>query len=239
MPIDPSIAMSYRGITPPDPLSQYAKIAELQSAQQGAQINQLRMAQMQQEIADANALRKSAQGLDLSTPEGLKQYSQNLLGAGNVKAYQEFMTAQRAQEKADSEARAALLNTAANKSKMYTEQLSGITSPEQLATWYLGQAQDPDMRGSPVHGMPQEAILGEIVQNTMSKQPDGSFAVDPEKFDDYKKRLGLGIKGYYEEQSKAATAAEQARHNRETEAIAKARFDAEREKGNFSPETID
>ena len=231
MPIDPSIAMGYRGVTPPDQLAQYAQVQQILGAQQANQLNQLKMAQAQQELESANALRtagKDASGklLDLSTPEGQAQYGQNLLGTGNVKAYQEFVTGQAAQTKAEREARTATLANAKAKSEQYAAAVSNLTTPDDVVNWYTAQSQDPDMKGSVVAGMKPEDIQKEVLMNSFSKQPDGSFAFDPAKFNDYRQRLGIGLKAHLEELDKAATRAETERAHRANEQTAQVRADA-------------
>jgi hypothetical protein len=196
MPIDPSIALSYRGITAPNPLNQLSQVAQIQNAQQANQLNQLKIQQAQQEIEDTKALANAAKGLDLTTTEGQDAYGRALLSSGNIAEFQKFTTARATQQKAEREATTAQLNNAVAKTKLYNEGLTNVSDPQSLFNWYSQQSVDPHMQGSPVYGMKQEDIQKEILSNSFTQQKDGSVIFDPKKFDDYKTKLQLGTKDY-------------------------------------------
>jgi len=63
--IDPSIAMGYKPIQIENPLNQLAAMTQIQSGQQGQQLNALQMQKAQLELEDRNMLR----GLDPNDPE--------------------------------------------------------------------------------------------------------------------------------------------------------------------------
>jgi len=60
--IDPNIAMGYKPIQIENPLNQMAAYSQIQSAQQGQQLNALKMRQAQQEFDTQNRLGKAWQG---------------------------------------------------------------------------------------------------------------------------------------------------------------------------------
>jgi hypothetical protein len=69
--IDPSIAMGYKPIQIENPLNQLAAYSQIQSGQQGQQLNALKIQEAQQELEDRNALR----GLDINSPDFISNVS--------------------------------------------------------------------------------------------------------------------------------------------------------------------
>ena len=60
--IDPSIAMGYKPIQIENPLNQLAAYSQIQGAQQGQQLNALKMRQAQQDFNTQNALAEAYKG---------------------------------------------------------------------------------------------------------------------------------------------------------------------------------
>lgn len=56
MPIDPSIALGYRGIEAPNPLAQYAQVAQIQNAQNQNALNQYQLAAAKRADEQTNAM---------------------------------------------------------------------------------------------------------------------------------------------------------------------------------------
>lgn len=223
MPIDPSIALGYRGFTPPNPLNQLAQVSQIQSAQQANQLNQMKIAEAQRAVEQENALREATKGIDYSTPEGQQAYAQAMLKVGNIKGYHELQSAIAAQSEAERKARTAQLTNAAAKSKMYNDQLTNITDPQGVIAWYTQQAADPDMQGSPVFGMKPEDIQKEVLTNSVKKQKDGSFVYDPDAFNSYKQKLQLGLEKHLDVLDKQEQRTETKRAHLADEALARAR----------------
>jgi hypothetical protein len=69
--IDPNIAMGYRPVQIENPLNQLAALTQIQTGQQGQQLNALKMQEAQLELEDRNALR----GLDISSPDFISNVS--------------------------------------------------------------------------------------------------------------------------------------------------------------------
>jgi hypothetical protein len=69
--IDPSIAMGYKPVQIENPLNQLAAYSQIQSAQQGQQLNALKMQEAQLELEDRNKLR----GLDINSPDFISDVS--------------------------------------------------------------------------------------------------------------------------------------------------------------------
>jgi hypothetical protein len=62
--IDPSIAMGYKPVQIENPLNQLAAYSQIQGAQQGQQMNMLKIREAEQEMADRNALRGIPGGIN-------------------------------------------------------------------------------------------------------------------------------------------------------------------------------
>jgi hypothetical protein len=69
--IDPNIAMGYKPVQIENPLNQLAAYSQIQGAQQGQQLNALKMQEAQLELEDRNALR----GLDIGSPDFISNVS--------------------------------------------------------------------------------------------------------------------------------------------------------------------
>jgi hypothetical protein len=69
--IDPNIAMGYRPVQIENPLNQLAALTQIQTGQQGQQLNALKMQEAQLELEDRNALR----GLDIGSPDFISNVS--------------------------------------------------------------------------------------------------------------------------------------------------------------------
>jgi len=98
MPIDPSIAMGVRPVQTPNMLANYAQAQELG-------VNQLKMQEAQQTIADRNALR----GLDMNAPDYISQ-----VGKVNPKLAMELQKSQLEGKKGQAELEGKLLTNARN-----------------------------------------------------------------------------------------------------------------------------
>lgn len=100
MPIDPNIALGVKSLEVPNPLNQYAQVAQLQNYQNQNALAQYQLGAAQRAEADTEALRNALVGKKYGTPE----YEQALTGAymqtGNVKGLQEYQKGQREADKA-------------------------------------------------------------------------------------------------------------------------------------------
>lgn len=74
MPLDPSIAMGFRGVQIENPLEQYGRAVAIQGAQQQNALARMQMAQAERAIEEQNALRGLYQ--DAASPEGRVDYNQ-------------------------------------------------------------------------------------------------------------------------------------------------------------------
>jgi hypothetical protein len=84
MPIDPSIALGYRGIEAPNPLAQYAQVAQIQNAQNQNALAQYQLGAAQRTDAQQNALNKLiSENYDQNTGQiNMKGLTSGLAAAG-------------------------------------------------------------------------------------------------------------------------------------------------------------
>jgi hypothetical protein len=95
--IDPSIAMGYKPVQIENPLNQLAAMTQIQTGQQGQQLNALKIQEAERELGENKDIRNYLVSANLKTPEGragLRQFGKTGL------AYEKLITDQ---EKADLE----------------------------------------------------------------------------------------------------------------------------------------
>jgi hypothetical protein len=95
--IDPNIAMGYKPVQIENPLNQLAAMTQIQSGQQGQQLNALKIQEAERELGENKDIRNYLTNADLKTPEGragLRRFGKTGL------AYEKLITDQ---EKADLE----------------------------------------------------------------------------------------------------------------------------------------
>lgn len=103
MAVDPSIALGYKGIEAPNPLAQYAQVAQIQNAQNQNALNQMQMRAAQRAEQDVESVRNALSGVQYGTPDYDKALTGAYLKTGNVKGLQEYQKGQRETEKAATE----------------------------------------------------------------------------------------------------------------------------------------
>lgn len=86
MPIDPSIALQYRGIQLEDPLNSYAKVAQIQNAQNQNAMSQYSLAKAQRDDQEDSAYRAALRGVDISNPSAVNNALPALLQASPTRA---------------------------------------------------------------------------------------------------------------------------------------------------------
>jgi hypothetical protein len=100
MAIDPNIALGYRGIEAPNPLTQYAQVAQIQNAQNQNALAQFQMRAAQRGEQDVESIRNALANVQYGTPDYDKALTGAFLKTGNVKGLQEYQKGQRETEKA-------------------------------------------------------------------------------------------------------------------------------------------
>jgi hypothetical protein len=103
MAIDPSIALGYKGFEAPNPLAQYAQVAQIQNAQNQNALSQFQLKTAQRGEQDTEALRNALAGVKYGTPEYDQALTGTLLKTGNIKGLQEYQKGQRENDKAAAE----------------------------------------------------------------------------------------------------------------------------------------
>lgn len=132
MPLDPVIAQGFRGIELQNPLDAYARVNQLQQAQQQNQLNALKMQEYQREAESENRLRAlyARPGVNTQSPEFLQEvYAVSpSKGAAMQKSALEVQKSQRESDKAAAD-------IAATRMKMARDLLPSVKSPEAYANW--------------------------------------------------------------------------------------------------------
>jgi hypothetical protein len=131
MPLDPVIAGGFRGIQLQDPLEQYARVSQIQQAQQQNQLAALKMQEYQRKVETENRLRALYQrpGADIRSPEFLREvYSVSpAKGAAMQKSAFEAEKEKRLSD-------AAMEDLAAKRIANARQMLPGVT-PETWGAW--------------------------------------------------------------------------------------------------------
>lgn len=126
MAINPAIALGVRGVEVQDPLTQYSRVAALQSAQQQNALAQMQMQQAQTEMEERNKLREFLPTLTSENRNELLKY-----GAAGRQAYESMLKG----EKETREAEKASAEVAAARIKQARDLLPSVNSPETYANW--------------------------------------------------------------------------------------------------------
>jgi len=162
MPLDPNIAMGFKPMQIESPINQMSNVLQLRNAMQSNQLNQLKMQEAQQGLADRQALR----GLDPTAPDYAAQLSRvdPMLGAKYSEQKTKSKTAELdfAEKQRDVIKRAATSVVAnptpdfAIRALNYVQQVTGedmsdeiqmvtqMQSPEQIRQWAMGHAASMD-----------------------------------------------------------------------------------------------
>lgn len=212
MPIDPTIALSYKPVSldvmGAMQAAEERKLMQSRNALAGAQ-----QAAAQDELNNALAARRYAGGADLSDP----QNAMRLLGYGKEGA--DMFQSLQAGRASSAAARKSQLEASGVKAGQYRQILPFVNSPKDAALWLQMHHDDPDMQDSPVARMPLDVALSRIPQ-------------DPAGFQKWKQMAALGIDKYIErntmtaneqsmETDRAAVRTETGRHNLAMEQRAK------------------
>jgi hypothetical protein len=196
MPIDPSIALSYKpvglDIAGAMQAAEERKLMQSRNALAGAQ-----QASAQDELNNALAARRYAGSADLNDP----QNAMRLFGFG--KAGGDMFQSLQAGRASSAAARKSQLEASGVKAGQYRQALAFVDSPNAAMEWLQAHHDDPDMQDSPVARMPLDVALSRIPQ-------------DPAGFQQWKQQAALGIDKYIErttmtaeQQSMATDRAEQ------------------------------
>jgi hypothetical protein len=182
--IDPNIAMGYRPIQIENPLNQYAAISQIQGAQQGQQLNALKMRQAQQEFESQNALANAYK--NAITPEGNVNYNAlipQLAAGGAGSAIPGVLKTRKETEQAAATLEKTQTETKAEKLKLIREKTADLVnnpSPENIKA----HAQDGLIQGA---WTPEQA--DNFVQQALSVPIDQRAAFFKEQSLNAEKRI--------------------------------------------------
>lgn len=132
--IDPNIAMGYRPVQIENPLNQLAAYSQIQGAQQGQQLNMLKMQEARQDIENRNALR----GLDPNDPDYISKISRI-----DPKLGFEFAQKQATAKKAGLETIGLESKNFDDAMKQSRNLLDMVKTPEQYIAWHEANHRNP------------------------------------------------------------------------------------------------
>jgi len=167
--IDSSIAMGYKPVQIENPLNQLAAMTQIQSGQQGQQMNMLKMQEYQRGLEEENKLRTLLSGGgDINSPDVVRQ----MYGISPTKGL-EFQKQQSAIKKSGLEATGLELKNFTDSMSQYRNALDMVRTPEQLLAWQEAIHKDP-ITGSKLAsmGMPYDSVKQQLM---IELQKPGGF----------------------------------------------------------------
>jgi len=137
--IDPNIAMGYRPVQIENPLNQLAAYSQIQGAQQGQQLNALKMQEYQRGLEEENKLRTLLSGGgDINSPEVIRQMYEISPTKGL-----EFQQKQAVIKKAGLETTGLELKNFDDAMKQSRNLLDMVKTPEQYIAWHEANHRNP------------------------------------------------------------------------------------------------
>lgn len=213
MPIDPSIALGYRGIEVPNQLAQFGQVAQIQNAQQANQLNEMKMAEYERARREEEGIRNYLAGTPSATsPEaraGLLKFGKTGLEYGKLLNEADKAAVDLGKTKAEATIK---------QTDVFRNLLGSVQTPAQAAQWVQAQYADP--------------ILGPVVKQVPMEQAIAGIPSDPKAFADWKNQNAIGMTEWAKRNT--MTAAEKA-----VDARARERLAAETAASELSPQTID
>ena len=167
--IDPSIAMGYKPVQIENPLNQLAAYSQIQGAQQGQQMNMLKMQEYQRGLEEENKLRTLLSGGgDINSPDIVRQ----MYGISPTKGL-EFQQKQATIKKAGLETTGLELKNFTDSMSQYRNALDMVRTPAQLLAWQEAIHKDP-ITGSKLAsmGMPYDSVKQQLM---VELQKPGGF----------------------------------------------------------------
>jgi hypothetical protein len=158
--IDSNIAMGYKPIQIENPLNQLAAMTQIQSGQQGQQMNMLKMQEYQRGLEEENKLRTLLSGGgDINSPDIVRQ----MYGISPTKGL-EFQQKQATIKKAGLETTGLELKNFTDSMSQYRNALDMVRTPEQLLAWQEAIHKDP-ITGSRLSsmGIPYDSVKQQLL----------------------------------------------------------------------------
>ena len=158
--IDPSIAMGYKPVQIENPLNQLAAYSQIQGAQQGQQMNMLKMQEYQRGLEEENKLRTLLSGGgDINSPDIVRQ----MYGISPTKGL-EFQKQQSVIKKSGLEATGLELKNFTDSMSQFRNALDMVRTPEALLAWQDAVHKNP-LTGPTLAnmGMPYESVKQQLL----------------------------------------------------------------------------
>jgi hypothetical protein len=230
MPIDPSIALGYRGVEAPNPLAAYAQASQIQNAQNQNALAQYQLSAAQRkDAAEETVNRLYAQHFNTDTGKlDVNAFNAALVGAGQgaqipvIQAKQQQIEAQNATiNKTKSESAAARHKLAADMERDISQRPSDAN-----ITAYLEDVQQSDLFS------PQEKTI-------ISKKMQQILALPMDKRTEFLSMQGATAGDYVSKQNNANTVAATIRGQNMTDARARENIEIARERLAKDNATLD
>lgn len=221
MPIDPSIALSYRPVSL-DITGAMQAAEERKALRSRNALAASQMANEQDELRNALNARQYAGATDLSDPKnamGLLRFGKQ---GGDM--YQSLLAGQAS----SASARKAQIEASGVKAGQYRQMLSFVNNPNDAMQWIQMHHDDPDMQDSPVARMPLDVAMARIPQDAAGFQRWKQMAALG--MDEFIKRNTMTAEQESTAAGQAATREETRRSNLATEADRAARLRLEQQK---------
>ena len=143
MPLDPVIAQGFRGIELQNPLDTYARVQQIQSAQQQNQLNALKMQEYQRENATNNALNQAYQAAynpDTGAYDMNRLRGEVIRGGAGAKlpGIEEGMSKLRTQQFAQGKAETELADAKLKQARSFLDTINPAdpNAPQQYIAWH-------------------------------------------------------------------------------------------------------
>jgi hypothetical protein len=184
MPLDPSILAQGKPFQTPDPLQNYAKVLQIQNAQNQNALTQYQLGATKRGEEGQNALSRAQQA---AYDPATGTYDMNKLRGSMIsggfgallpdaeKKMGELRTQQLAQQKAEGE-------VVAGRTKQFRDLLTNVNNPSAAAQWLQAQYKDP--------------VLGPVVSSVPLDQALAEIPTDPAKFNEWRNQNALGMEEF-------------------------------------------
>ena len=184
MPLDPSILAQGKPFQMPDPLQNYAKVLQIQNAQNQNALAQYQLGTAKRGEEGQNALSRAQQAA--YDPE-TGTYDMNKLRGSMIsggfgallpdveKKMGELRSQQLTQQKTEGE-------VVAGRTKQFRDLLTNVNNPSAAAQWLQAQYKDP--------------VLGPVVSRMPLDQALAEIPTDPAKFNEWRSQNALGMEEF-------------------------------------------
>lgn len=177
MPLDPSILAQGKPFQTPDPLQNYAKVLQIQNAQNQNALAQYQLGTAKRGEEGQNALSRAQQAAyDPETGTyDMNKLRGSMISGGFGALLPDFEKKMGEQQKSEGE-------IVVGRTKQFRDLLANVNSPSVAAQWLQAQYRDP--------------VLGPVVSRMPLDQALAEIPTDPVKFNDWRNKNALGMEEF-------------------------------------------